>query len=113
MEKANVENERELVSTKRAKTAVFAPSRKSSVRRASRFQFLRNGRAGDLLHGLEFLARADDFIHEPVILRLLRAHVVVAVRVALHLLVAFAGLLRQNVDEPLLELEHELDRALD
>ena len=66
--------------------------------------------AGDgAVEQLHFLARLDHFIDQAVVLRLRRGHVVVAIGIRPNLLLGLAGVLRDDSDQALLQLEHVFD----
>ena len=60
---------------------------------------------------LQFLARLDHLVHQAVVLRLRRRHVIIAVGIHLHLLLRLTRVLRDNPDQALLQLEHVIDLA--
>src|SRR5206468_7464418 len=71
------------------------------------------GRRGCAVEQLHFLARLNYFVHQTVRLRLLSGHIIIAVRIEPHLFLGFTGVLGDDFDEALLQLEHVIDLTLD
>ena len=59
-----------------------------------------------------FLPRLDHFVHQPVCLGFVRRHIIIAIGIESDLLFRFAGVLRDDADQALFELEHVIDLAL-
>src|SRR5207253_1485320 len=62
---------------------------------------------------LRFLARFDHLIDQPVVPRFRGRHVIIAVGIQPYLLLGSARMLRDDLDQALLQLEHVIDLALD